>query len=136
MLKVKDFFCSSRKGAIQGNRLVIGIMECCHNLITFSDFLTEHAQFWGDLKEIRRAVGTSKTCWARLLAFDGNCPDGKVRQANIGCMIQQHVAMDSAKAPEVLIFQIGTIAVFIHLDSYLVLSFADIGSDIKLARLH
>ena len=40
--------------------------------------------------------------------------------------------MDTAKAPEVLIFQIGAVTVFIYLYSNLVYSFLDIGSDTKL----
>ena len=51
-------------------------------------------------------------------------------------MVQQHVAVDATEAPEVLIFQVTAVAVLIHLDGYLVLTFLNIGGDVELRRLH
>ena len=51
-------------------------------------------------------------------------------------MIEQHVAMNATKAPEVLILKIGAVAVFKHLNSNLILTFLNIGRNIKLRRLH
>ena len=44
--------------------------------------------------------------------------------------------MNTTKAPEVLVFEIGTITIFIHLDGYLVFSLLDIGGDVELRRFH
>ena len=51
-------------------------------------------------------------------------------------MIEQHVAVNAAEAPEVLVFQIRAVAVLIHLHGYQVLTFLEIGRDVKLRRLH
>ena len=51
-------------------------------------------------------------------------------------MIEQYVAMDAAKAPEVLVFQIGAVAIFIHLDGYLVFTRLDIACDVEFRWFH
>ncbi len=51
-------------------------------------------------------------------------------------MIQEHVPMNTAKAPEILIFQIRAVRVFINLDGNLVDSFLDIWGDVKLRWFH
>ena len=44
--------------------------------------------------------------------------------------------MDAAKAPEVLVFQVRAVAVFVHLDGYLVSTFLNIGGDVEFRRFH
>ena len=64
------------------------------------------------------------------LRVDSQCPtilflrgtDGHIAQTDIGCMVEQHVAVDAPKAPEVLVFKIRPVAVFVNLDGYLVLA--------------
>ena len=62
--------------------------------------------------------------------------DGDIAQSDVGCMVEQHVAMDAAKTPEVLVFEVGAVAILIHLDSYLILTFLDIRRDVKLGGFH
>ena len=63
-------------------------------------------------------------------------PYSHIPQPDVRRMIEQYVAMDATKAPEVLILKIGAVAIFIHLNGNLVLTFLNIGRYIKLRRLH
>ena len=51
-------------------------------------------------------------------------------------MVEQHIAMDASEAPEVLVFEIGAIAVFIDLDGNLILTLQEIVGDVELRRFH
>ena len=62
--------------------------------------------------------------------------NGHITEADIRSVINQHVTMNTTEAPEVLIFEIGAVAVFIHLDGYLVFTFPDIGGDVEFGRFH
>ena len=90
--------------------------------------------------------GYKAVAFARLaivhgeLRIDGERPgvfvvggaDGDIAQADIGGVVEQHVAMDASEAPEVLVFQIGAVAVLVDLDGYLVLTFLDVAGNIEL----
>ena len=64
------------------------------------------------------------------LRVDSQCPtilflrgtDGHIAQTDIGGVVEQHVAVDAPKTPEVLVFKVRTVTVFIHFDGYLVLA--------------
>ena len=51
-------------------------------------------------------------------------------------MVEQHIAVDASEAPEVLVFEIGAIAIFIHLDSNLIVTLPQITGDIELRGFH
>ena len=44
--------------------------------------------------------------------------------------------MNTSKAPEILVFEIGTVAVFVYFDGYLVLAFLEIARHVELGGLH
>ena len=62
--------------------------------------------------------------------------DGHIAQADIGGMVEQHIAVDASEAPEVLVFEIGAIAVFIHLDGNLIVTLLEIAGDVELRGFH
>ena len=72
----------------------------------------------------------------RPLFIDWCRPYSHIPQSDVWRMIEQHIAMDATKAPKVLIFEIGAVAVFIHLNGNLVFTFLNIGRNVKLRRLH
>ena len=63
-------------------------------------------------------------------------PGGYVANTDVRCMIEQHVAMDTAEAPKILILEIRTVAIFVNFDGYLVLAFFDIWCDVKFRGFH
>ena len=64
------------------------------------------------------------------------CTYGNIAQADIGGVIEQYIAVDAAEAPEVLVFKIGAVAVFVDFDGYLVLTSFYIGGHIELRGFH
>ena len=51
-------------------------------------------------------------------------------------MVEQHIAVDASEAPEVLVFEVGAIAVFIHLDGNLIVTLLEIAGDVELRGFH
>ena len=66
----------------------------------------------------------------------GQCPHGIIGQAHIARMVEQHIAVDSAKTPEILILQIRAIAIPIDLHGDSILPRLQVGRDVELRRLH
>jgi len=58
----------------------------------------------------------------------------KVEDTGLGGTVEVNAPVDASQPPHVLIFQVGTITVFVYLASQEILPPAHIGGDIKLGR--
>ena len=113
----------------QHHAFTFSILQPCHQPVTFSLLACSHRQLRINLQgEITR-----RGCSGRELRQGA---DGEITDADIRCGIEPNITVDAAEAPEVLIFQITTVAILVNLYGYLVFACLQIRSHVKFARLH